>query len=85
MIEGKNPLVGQIREITITTKEDYYTKYHREYYEKNREYIRQQYYTKKKQIECECGSVICDRNLSRHLMSDKHRTYLFKNKNNTII
>ena len=70
MIEGKNPLVGQIRKITITTKEDYYTKYHREYYEKNREYIRQ---------------VICDHNLSRHLRSDKHRTYLFKNKNNTII
>jgi hypothetical protein len=51
---------------TIEQKQEYQKEYHKEWYQENGE----QKYT------CECGSVICISDKSRHMKTKKHQNYI---------
>ena len=58
---------------TIEEKNEYQKEYCKEYREANKETILQK---NKEKITCECGSIICIGEKSRHLKSKKHQDYI---------
>ena len=58
---------------TIEERKEYNKEYFKEYYQANKQIILQQ---NKEKYNCECGSIICISDKSRHLKTKKHCDYI---------
>ena len=63
-------------------KKQHKKEYNKEYQDTNKEIVLQK---KKEKITCECGSIICKRDKSKHLNTKKHLAFVASNTNQEYI
>jgi hypothetical protein len=59
------------------------TEYNSNYYQNNKENMKQNYIDNKKIITCECGSMMSDKNFEKHCKTKLHKRRLEKIKKKT--
>jgi hypothetical protein len=80
---NRNKILSKVKEYCEKNK-DLIKEKKKEYHEKHREQLKgknKEYREKNKEklfgkVECECGSIVCNKHLSRHYKSIKHQDYM---------